>query len=111
MASGKTSSYCSLGGEHTMNTQTIKKRVLLVAFLIGLVFVLDEIDQMINPPAVTCQVNILTVAKGDTYWNMSDKAVCVGGYDKQDRVGQIIKFNNDRFGQLMPGQIVIFPTK
>ena len=94
-----------------MNTQTIKKRVLFVAFLIGSVFVLDQIDQMINPPAVTCQASILTVATGDTYWNMSDKAVCVGGYDKQDRVGEIIKFNNDRFGQLMPGQIVIFPTK
>ncbi len=83
-----------------------------ITVMIGALIVLSVyfIIQLTSEP-VTCEVGTLTAEQGDTYWGMTGKANCVGGYDKQDRVGQIIKFNNDRFGQLMPGEIVIFPTK
>jgi hypothetical protein len=41
---------------------------------------------------------------------LSSDANCVGGYDKQDRVGQIIDLNGGS-ANLNHGQLVIFPTK
>lgn len=78
--------------------------------MIGALILLSiySLIQLTNEP-VTCEVGTLTVEQGDTYWGMTGKANCVGGYDKQDRVGQIIDLNKDV--DLYPGLVIVFPTK
>jgi len=82
-----------------------------ITIIIGALIVLSIylLIQLNNEP-VTCEVATLTAERGDTYWSLSSDANCVGGYDKQDRIGQIIDFNGGN-PDLRIGQLVIFPTK
>jgi hypothetical protein len=106
MASGKTSSYCSLGGEHTMNMKD--KLIMAIIAVLSVLAIVSLVDASNNP--VSCQVDSLVATYGDTYWTLSSDAGCVGGYDKQSRVGQIIDLNGGS-ADLRHGQLVIFPTK
>jgi len=87
----------------------IKDKLITVMIAVLAVLAIAIFVEKNNNP-VSCRVHSFVAAYGDTYWRLSSDAGCVGGYDKQDRVGQIIELNGGS-GNLSPGQLVIFPTK
>lgn len=89
---------------------TMKKAAIAIMVVFTLAVIAIRIDQLINPPAVSCEAASLVANYGDTYWNLEREANCTGGYDKQDRVGQVIDFNGGS-SDLRHGQLVVFPTK
>lgn len=85
------------------------KKAAIAIMVVAIAAVLAvRVNQLINPPAVSCEAVSLVAVYGDTYWTLSSDAGCVGGYDKQDRVGQIIEFNGGS-AMLQHGQMVYFP--
>jgi len=84
------------------------KIIMAIIAVLSVLAIVSFVDASNDP--VSCQVDSLVATYGDTYWTLSSDAGCVGGYDKQDRVGQIIKLNGG-FADLRHGQLVIFPTK
>ena len=87
----------------------IKDKLITVLIAVLAVLAIITLVEASNNP-VHCQVDSLVAVYGDTYWTLSSDAGCVGGYDKQDRVGQLIDLNGGS-ANLNHGQLVIFPTK
>ena len=87
----------------------IKDKLITVLIAVSAVLAIITFVEASNNP-VSCQVDSLVAAYGDTYWTLSSDAGCVGGYDKQSRVGHIIDLNGGS-ANLNHGQLVIFPTK
>ena len=92
-----------------MNMKTTTKNIFMSMLTAALIMLAFFIIYEQGNDTVACEVSVLTVEQGDTYWSMTGKANCVGGYDKQDRVGQIIDLNKDV--DLYPGLVIVFPTK
>jgi hypothetical protein len=84
------------------------KLITVLIAVLAVLAIITFVDASNNP--VSCQVDSLVAVYGDTYWTLSSDANCIGGYDKQDRVGQIIDLNGGS-ANLNHGQLVIFPTK
>jgi hypothetical protein len=84
------------------------KLIMAIIAVLSVLAIVSFVDASNNP--VSCQVDSLVATYGDTYWTLSSDAGCVGGYDKQSRVGQIIDLNGGS-ADLRHGQLVIFPTK
>lgn len=78
--------------------------VVLITLLIGV-----RIYQLTVAPAVVCEVSNLTAKEGYTYWQIDSIALCVGGFDKQDRINKIIDFNGGS-ASIRIGQVINLPT-
>ncbi len=93
---------------HNKKGVTMKKAAIaIMAVAVAAVFAV-RINQLINPPAVSCEAESLVAHYGDTYWTLVNEANCTGGYDKQDRVEQVIKANGGS-ATVQNGQKIYFP--
>ena len=86
----------------------MKKAFIAILLIITVVIVAIRVNQLINPPAVSCNASVIVAHYGDTYWSLVDEANCTGGYDKQDRVEQVIKTNGGS-AIIQHGQKIYFP--
>ena len=93
---------------HKQKGATMKKVfIAIMVVAVAAVFAV-RVNQLTNPPAVSCEA-ISTIAHyGDTYWSLETEANCTGGVDKQDRVGAIINHNNGS-ATIQNGQLILFP--
>jgi hypothetical protein len=87
---------------------TMKKvAIAIMVVAVAAVFAV-RVNQLINPPAVSCVTDSVVAHSGDTYWTLVEEANCTGGYDKQDRVDAVIKLNGGS-AMVQHGQMVYFP--
>ncbi len=87
---------------------TMKKAAIAIMVVVIAAVFAVRVNQLINPPAVSCEAESLVAHYGDTYWSLEQEANCTGGYDKQHRVEQIIKLNGGS-AMIQHGQKVYFP--
>jgi hypothetical protein len=80
---------------------------MLVALFIGLAIGLFG---KLGIEPVSCSSESVVATYGDSYWTLDSLANCKGGLNKQDRINQLINFNDGQ-DQIRHGQLVIFPTK
>jgi hypothetical protein len=88
--------------------EAVRKIFVFIMAIAATAFFAVCINRLINPPAVACEAFSTVAWYGDTYWSLEHQANCTGGYDRQDRVYQIIEFNGGS-SLLRQGQVVYFP--
>lgn len=87
------------------------RRVMIVIFSIicAAIFAV-QVHDMANPEEVICQTKQIVATYGDNLWKLEKQASCTGGFDRQDRISQILLLNNMSSARaLQHGQIVVFP--
>jgi len=88
--------------------ETMKKILIVIMVVVSAVFIAVRINQLVNPPAVSCEADSVVAVYGDTYWNLEQYANCTGGIDKRDRVDAVIQFNGGST-MIRHGQMIYFP--
>ena len=86
----------------------MKKAIIAILLIITVAVFALRVNQLVNPPSVSCDASSIVAHSGDTYWTLVDEANCTGGYDKQDRVDQVIKTNGGS-ATVQHGQKIYFP--
>jgi len=92
----------------TKKGETMKKILIVIMVVVSTAVVAVRINQLINPPAVSCEADNVVAVYGDTYWSLEHDAQCTGGLDKQDRVDAIIQLNGGST-MIQHGQMIYFP--